>query len=77
MDKNHTDIEALKASLSQSGSTYSPERLQADIQSLSSTGASGTTPQVLCNDGKGVQRTLNASIEPRRLNFTQDENDDN
>ena len=39
MGKNHTDIEALKASLSQSGPTYSYERLQADIRSLSSTPA--------------------------------------
>lgn len=37
IDKPHANIEALKASLSQSGPTYSPERLQADIRSLSST----------------------------------------
>lgn len=37
IDKPHANIEALKASLSQSGTTYSPERLQADIRSLSST----------------------------------------
>ena len=37
IDKPHANLEALKASLSQSGPTYSPERLQADIRSLSST----------------------------------------
>ena len=37
IDKPHANIEALKASLSQSGPTYSPERPQADIRSLSST----------------------------------------
>lgn len=37
MNKHYANIEALKASLSQSGPTYSSERLQADIRSLSST----------------------------------------
>lgn len=37
LGKNHTDSEALKVSLSQSGPTYSHKRLQVDIRSLSST----------------------------------------
>lgn len=76
MDKKQTEIDVMKASLLQSDSSYSPERLEAELQSLSVThGMQPTIQRIVCDSEP--QRMICEKLEPRYLNFTKQNNDEN
>ena len=74
MDNKEFNSEQIKASITQSDSSFSSEAIRASIQSQNViTSAQQNNPRLLCDSER---RSMCEELEPRYKNFSKDDNND-